>query len=170
MKKYVAILFILFFSLNSLIITTYFYAQKSSIKNEMKKFIKQNINFNDFEKIIINQNDKNFIRIDKQEFRYKGKLYDIKKEIHQNGKIIFYCINDLKEEILLKNFSLFNGNNDKFISIITLSKILNNSFIPLFIKISNFSLIQNQFNIKYVVFISHYISTYLEPLIPPPKY
>lgn len=45
--------------------------------------------------------------IKKKEFRYKGELYDIYKEIIKDDSIHYYCINDTKENILENAFAMF---------------------------------------------------------------
>lgn len=46
----------------------------------------------------------NFKRIDQKEFRLNNNLFDIVKEVENDSNIIFYCINDKREEALDKNF------------------------------------------------------------------
>lgn len=46
----------------------------------------------------------NFERIHKREFRLNGSMYDVVREIHNGSFIYFYCINDSKEEALIKEF------------------------------------------------------------------
>jgi len=37
-----------------------------------------------------------------KEFYLDGKLYDVQKKVIENGKTFLYCLNDVKEEQLLK--------------------------------------------------------------------
>ncbi len=39
-----------------------------------------------------------FRRIDKREIKYKGKLYDVVREISNGHTTVFYCLHDSKEE------------------------------------------------------------------------
>jgi len=169
MKKIIVILLIIFFSLNSAIITSYFYFKKSEIKKEMKNIIANNKNISAVEKLTIDPRDKNFRKIEDNEFIYNGKLYDIIEEFRLNGKLIFFCINDKKEEALLKDFSLIEFNSELFNSNLTINKVLSYSFIPLFLKVlSSFHipkkiLFYNQYE------INHYPSIKNKPTVPPPK-
>ncbi|MCK9204278.1 MAG: hypothetical protein M0P58_07580 [Bacteroidales bacterium] len=45
-----------------------------------------------------------FRRINDREIRYKGKLYDIIREIKKGNKSVFICIHDAKEELLIAGF------------------------------------------------------------------
>ena len=45
-----------------------------------------------------------FKRIDKREFLYQGKMYDILKEVKKGNLSIIYCIHDEKEQRLLAGF------------------------------------------------------------------
>jgi hypothetical protein len=45
-----------------------------------------------------------FKRLDKREFLYQGKMYDILKEVKKGAVSIFYCIHDEKEQKLLAGF------------------------------------------------------------------
>lgn len=44
-------------------------------------------------------------RINEREIRFQGKMYDVVKEERQDGKLIFSCIHDEKEDELNKEFS-----------------------------------------------------------------
>ncbi len=41
---------------------------------------------------------------DDDEFEFNGNMYDIVKKVETENQIIFYCINDVKEERLLLSF------------------------------------------------------------------
>jgi len=49
---------------------------------------------------------------DRKEFYLHGSLYDVVKIQVENGKTVFYCINDENEEQLLKNLSLVSGSDN----------------------------------------------------------
>jgi len=42
-----------------------------------------------------------FRRIHAKEFVYKGQMFDVLKEVRQGRTTLFYCIRDVKEELLL---------------------------------------------------------------------
>lgn len=44
-----------------------------------------------------------------REFLLNGEMFDVKKTITKNGKTFLYCLNDKKEEALLKKFSTTAG-------------------------------------------------------------
>jgi hypothetical protein len=46
----------------------------------------------------------NYERISSSELRLNGNLYDIVKEVEKDSNIFLYCINDKREESLLKEF------------------------------------------------------------------
>lgn len=48
--------------------------------------------------------DPGFRRQGKDEFIYRGKLYDVVYKKHLNGTVFFYCIHDTKEEQLAAGF------------------------------------------------------------------
>ena len=47
----------------------------------------------------------NYKRISSGEFRLNGNLYDIVREVKNGSNIVLYCINDKREESLLKELS-----------------------------------------------------------------
>lgn len=46
------------------------------------------------------EQDQDFQRIHKKEFRYHGVMYDIKREIKTGQKTVFFCVLDVKESKL----------------------------------------------------------------------
>ena len=61
------------------------------------------------DKLVIIELDKNSHRIkweeEGKEFYLDGQLYDVQKKVIKKGKTILYCLNDIKEEQLLKEMS-----------------------------------------------------------------
>jgi hypothetical protein len=51
-------------------------------------------------------------RIDEDEIKYEGKMYDIFKEINRNGVLYIYCINDKKEDRLFELLFKVNKNDE----------------------------------------------------------
>lgn len=83
-----------------------FKIKQSLIKKEMKTLIKKTISS---EKLVqirqTPENAKEFEWEHSKEFCYHGSMYDvIKKEINQDGSIIYFCIFDAKETSLLNFF------------------------------------------------------------------
>ncbi len=48
---------------------------------------------------------KGFRKVNKDEFLYQGRMYDILQEMHTGDTTIYYCINDKKEEKLVSQFN-----------------------------------------------------------------
>ena len=54
--------------------------------------------------------DKEFQRIHKKEFRYKGEMYDIVREIKTGHTTVFICTHDTKESKLFAGLKRINQN------------------------------------------------------------
>ena len=51
---------------------------------------------------------------DEDELEYKGSMYDVVKKIENDRYYTFYCVNDVKESQLIKNFRThFDENKEK---------------------------------------------------------
>ena len=174
MKRTLSILLITAFLLNSIGIIFAFFHQKSQIKSEFKSFLKSGIPLSNLEVIKIPKNENSlsgFKRIEDNEFRLNGKMYDIVKEVHTFSQIIFYCVNDEKEERLLEKFSDSIKNlaetKDSF------KKNLGKLIKYLFLELIEF---QTEKNIPYVSVIglislkTDAVSFIPEISSPPPKY
>ena len=61
-------------------------------------------------KIFDPSGDPDFKRVERKEFRYKGALYDVIREVKSGRVTIFYCIPDKKEEDLLAAMNRVNKN------------------------------------------------------------
>lgn len=61
-------------------------------------------------KIVDLLQDHQFQRVERNEIRYKGSLYDVIKEVQSGRTTIFYCIHDKKEEELLATMNAVNKN------------------------------------------------------------
>jgi hypothetical protein len=60
-------------------------------------------------------NNSSFQRIDKKEFRYQGRLYDILREIRRESTSIFICLQDTRETRLLNSLKRFHDNKQHFL-------------------------------------------------------
>ena len=58
-------------------------------------------------KIVHPQQEKNFRRVDKNEFTWSGNLYDIIAERRSGDTTCFYCLHDKREENLIHHFAFF---------------------------------------------------------------
>jgi len=111
MKKIVSILLCAIFLFNIAGYYVVFVIMQHTARSEMKNLIKQSIPEVEMEKIIIptsqiasTNSELKFVK--KNEFIYKGKLFDIVKRKNEGCNTIFYCINDKQEE------KLFSGLNE----------------------------------------------------------
>jgi uncharacterized protein (UPF0333 family) len=85
----------------------FFYGyQQESVKKEMKAQIKALHTDNDYEIIIAEENAKDIVWLeDDEEFCLKGILYDVAKIKKQDGKTYLYCLNDKKEQQLVRGMA-----------------------------------------------------------------
>ncbi len=59
--------------------------------------------------------DTDFQRIDHKEFRYKGFMYDIVREIKTGQTTVFFCLPDNKETSLFARLNRVNQNRPHFV-------------------------------------------------------
>jgi hypothetical protein len=107
-KKVLSILLVIVILTNSVGITFLFLQQRSNIKSEFRNFLKNTIDKSELVKIVISKiNSKQYLfhKTDKDEFKYRGKMFDIVRQYETKDSIYYYCINDEKEEKLLIQFS-----------------------------------------------------------------
>jgi len=106
--------------------------------------------------------------IEKNEFEYQGSMYDVVKKEESYKYFLFYCINDQKEEILIKNYSRhFDDNKEKpaqhnirtFVTLVAPAILRNKILIK---RINTVYPINN--NLCF-----HYQSIWIDQLTPPPK-
>jgi hypothetical protein len=104
---------------------------------------------------------------DKTELEYKGAMFDVVKKVETSKYYLFYCLNDEKEDLLIKNYNgHFDDNKDKtahnnarfFFSLIAAAILQNNIIIKYTNAISS---------IQYLSF--HYRSVWQDQLTPPPR-
>lgn len=141
------------------------------IKEEAVKQIASNIPENELEVIIIssgeleNGSSRLFWEEEGKEFKYLYKIYDVVKIKQTKGKVYLYCLNDVKEESIIKKFGNYvykNTNQNNFNNLF--SKIPGYLFheIKYDLPVLTADLFQN-FNIL------TYISISLENSTPPPS-
>jgi len=106
LKKTISILLLLLFLYN---VAGYYFVFKilqMDIRSDAKEQIEKSLKKDQLEEIVIfpGKTDKEIKWIrDGKEFSYKNKMYDIVKTEKKQDKIIFYCLNDEKEEMLFAN-------------------------------------------------------------------
>ena len=169
MKKYLSILLAFLIFLNSAGYVILFWEIQQEVKKEMIHKISGILPSDlltciKFQKKDISRSD----WIEKNEFEYKGSMYDVVKKEETSKYYLFYCINDEKEDILIKNYSRhFDDNKEKpthnnsrtLITLIAPAILKNNILIK---RIETFSSITNHFSFNYN-------SIWLDKVTPPPK-
>lgn len=97
-----------------------FVFQQNLAKKEIKQRLKQSVPEEELSIIIIDEHNSSEINwIDKNEFTFDGKMYDIVRfEKGPDGKTHYYCINDKQEKKLFANLEKhlqnnFEGNSQK---------------------------------------------------------
>ena len=170
MKRMIAIFLLLFLSLNSCGLIVYYYYNKAEIRKEMKILMKSNLSKDKIIVLQIEKKSKFFQRIHKKEFRYKGKMYDIIKEIPKKHHTIFYCINDEKEEQLIQSYSkLFEKSDDGITTVKFAGNALKNIFFPLFI-VKIYDIHYSVYKkITIQTFTANCLSNFTDVELPPPK-
>ena len=106
---------------------------------------------------------------DMDELEYQGSMYDVVKKEESSKYYVLYCLNDQKEEVLLKIYNRhFNDNKEKPTH--NNSRVLITFFVPAILKnnisIKRFNTISSINN--YLSF--NYQSVWLDKLTPPPKH
>ena len=88
------------------------YQAQHQQKEYIKELVCQNLAENLLTVIDYTTNDKNiFWEEEGKEFFFKGDIYDLVKTKTVHGRIYFYCINDEKENELIKNYNNITKNN-----------------------------------------------------------
>jgi hypothetical protein len=101
LKKALIYSILILFLFNSLGYYLLFELHKYEIKKEMQAMIQKHPSKMTILTIADVENNQEFHRIDKKEFRYKGAMYDIVREIKTGQTTVFICIHDAKESELL---------------------------------------------------------------------
>lgn len=170
MKKILSILMLFFLILNTFGIIAYYYYNGSVIKSEIKALMKSNIPKDKIEYIAVPKNSRYYTRIHSKEFRYYGKMYDIISESIEGDSIYFKCINDEKEEQLMKSISqLYFGTEDGLVSHRYAGNFLKISFIPIFEQKIFSNYIIEFSNLNYCVVQENCLTGFTTVALPPPK-
>ena len=107
-KKALTFLVLLLFLFNILGYYFIFEIYKLKVKQEMRRSTHHGSTSLAVLKIIDPSSDPDFKRVERKEFRYKGSLYDVIREVKSGPVTIFYCIPDKKEEDLLAAMNRVN--------------------------------------------------------------
>ncbi|MEI7895615.1 MAG: hypothetical protein WCJ26_01170 [bacterium] len=111
MKKVLIVSLLALFLFNSIGYYLLFELNRYGIRHEMQALIKHNPSKLAVISVPDIIRDHSFQRIDKKEFRYKGVMYDIVREIKTSRGLIFICIHDAKESNLYSGLNHVNQNN-----------------------------------------------------------
>ena len=111
MKKILSIVFIGLFLLNICGYYFIFSLNQGVIRDKMRNLIHSGYFKNNYESLTFSDpsTDPDFKWVDKGEFRYKGKLYDLISSEVKGIMLVFHCINDTKEEQLIARNSEFRN-------------------------------------------------------------
>lgn len=101
---------------------------KREIKQQIKNGIsEENLVIFTFGKNIVNEQSENFRWMKKNEFRYKGEMYDIIKTEYKGDSIVYHVFHDLKESALFSNLDkhildYLSSNREKGNELLSLTK------------------------------------------------
>ena len=109
LKRVVSILFCLLLCLSQVGFYIGFLLEQHKTKDLIHKQVIARAPLHLLERIV--QQDAIQWEDDNKEFYLHGSLYDVVKIQVENGKTVFYCINDENEEQLLKNLSVVAGSD-----------------------------------------------------------
>lgn len=169
LKKCISILLAFLIFLNSAGYIILFWEIQQDVKREMIKKISGILPSEELTCIKFLKKDISRSEwIEKNELEYNGSMYDVVKKKETIIYFLFYCINDQKEEILIKNYSRqFDDNKEKptqhsarsLVTLVAPAILKNKIFIK---RIDTVSSINNYLSFNYQ-------SIWLDKLTPPPK-
>ncbi len=172
-QNIILVLIALTFSFNSFGFIFYFLVERENLKEKTNKEIYEKKSHNKIEVLTFSLSDYksgNIVqRIDKKEFRYLGKMYDIVKEEVHAESIEFHCIHDEKEDKLEMEYGSNIQKHFDYKCITNRQLQFNHqiNFVELTKKFNIFS--PNDTNI-YQYFVQLYkVKYYSVVLTPPPK-
>jgi hypothetical protein len=123
-------------------------------------------------KIVHPEQAKTFRRIDRKEFRWFGKLYDIVVERKAGDTTFFYCFHDKKEENLLNNFAFFlrrSGHDPSSRKDNPVQVLLNNMVTLALVNQVTIPVPSSSSVFRYPEVISRILPVYLVHVAPPPE-
>jgi hypothetical protein len=109
LKRIVVIAVLFIFLVNTMGYYFVFQCSQYRVKQEMISQIRMGLFHPNIIllKILSAEKDRQFQRLEKNEFTWYGKRYDIVVERKSGDTTLFYCLHDKKEETLLADFTLF---------------------------------------------------------------
>lgn len=115
MKKWTSLIIAFLIFLNSAGYIVIFWELQQETKREMIQKIAGDIPENELTCITINKKEISVSEFrEKDELEYKGSMYDVVNKKENDKYYTFYCVNDVKESQLIKNFGThFDENKEK---------------------------------------------------------
>ncbi|MDP4116940.1 MAG: hypothetical protein Q8903_12440 [Bacteroidota bacterium] len=170
MKKLLSILLIIFLVINSCGYIVLFQQMQFEAKREIKERIFRGISPEDAIHFSFSQNEFSKLKFtEEDEFEYDGKMFDIVKSEFKNGKHSIYCLNDEKEEQLVKAFQRDNDNHKAKTpsqnSLRIISSIISTGLVKSAFSIHKHNYVANILNFKKDTYTSYYTKI----PSPPPK-
>lgn len=169
LKKCISILLAFLIFLNSAGYIILFWQIQQDVKREMIKKISEILPSKELTCIkFLKKKISRSEWIEKNEFEYNDSMYDVVKKEETSKYYLFYCLNDEKEEILIKNYSRqFDDNKEKptqhstrtLITLIVPAILRNKILIK---RIDTISSINNYLSFNYQ-------SIWMDKLTPPPR-
>lgn len=150
-----------------------FLLRQQNIRNELTDIINQNIASGILTVLSFEKSQINSLQwLKKNEFNYKGDLFDIvMTEISENGKIYYYCFLDKKEKHLLvqleKHVSRSIADNDKNQK--SERNFIKNLTKDFFAIENEFLITSNAIELDFIAIVSDYHSLIPTKEAPPPK-
>ncbi len=172
MKNAISFFLLFVFSFNIGGTYVIFKIQQNHIRREIVHQIKQGLSEKDLTRITVSlENENQLIWKDREEFRYKGTMYDIvhTEIINENTKV-YHCISDSQETNLIAKYNKElqkkrKDKNNRTNSVKTIKYIQKINPIPQKVNLA----FSNKLNRPNFVYHNNYTSLSLEILSPPPK-
>lgn len=167
--NFLAILLCMLIFINSAGYVVAFLKMQTDAKREMKEKISSVVASNELVCIRIKKTMASAVcRRDDGEIEYQGGMYDIIKKVDAGNEFILYCLNDRKEENIVRNFKAqFDQNKDGQNQKI-MRTAASTALPPVYVKV-NFA---TEPEVEFFSTLNnclHYISVSPEILTPPPK-
>jgi hypothetical protein len=110
LKKTLIYLILVLVLFNSMGYYFLFELNKINARREIQSIIQQHPAKMTILTIVDVENDREFHRIDRKEFRYKGTMFDIVREIKTGNTTVFICLHDTRESNLVAGLKRINQN------------------------------------------------------------
>lgn len=173
MKKIAVIFFLTIIGLNIIGFFPLFKILQYQIRQEVKIKIKKRLAEKEMYKISFSERDKiDWIQAG-VEFRYHNQMFDIVKQEKENGRMVYWCINDKEESQLFANLDTLvkqQMNNDES-TLGNVAKLLIEIFLLLYFaeKPCDLTLTTKEKEIYSYYYQFILSSGYINIITPPPK-